>query len=552
MKILIIDDDAGLRKSLSLILGDAGYEVLQAEDGEQGLATAHEQSPDIILCDVRMPKLGGLEFLEAYREAGGHALILVMTAYGGLDLAMEAMKKGAYDYIPKPFGSDDVLLIVRKAEEREQLRREVGRLRQEVRADARFGEIVVGSPAMRQAMEVVRKVAPYDSSVLISGASGTGKELVARMLHRESSRADAAFLPVNCGGVPEQLLESEFFGFVRGAFTGADRDKAGLFEAADGGTLFLDEVGELPGSLQAKLLRGLQEGEVRRVGATETTQVDVRIISATNRDLEDAVEKGEFRKDLYYRLAVVPIHLPQLRSRREEIPQLAVHLLERHCSRLGVSVEGIEPNAMEILLAYAWPGNIRELENVLERALVLTDGDSISVKDLPEGVRRPAPDHAGIAVDGDDLSVKKHGARLERHLIQLALDRTGGNKTHVARLEQLIPAQEEVAALLDDIQARARLVDVDVIGLVPEPTAPAGPYNRTGYSMTVVGEYHSVARFLTEIASLSRIVNPVQVDVQVMAAPPANSDWVSPVQAQFRIETYVLPDNVALAPAEIG
>lgn len=439
MKILIIDDDAGLRKSLTLILSDAGYDVVQAEDGEQGLATAREQVPDMILCDVRMPKLGGLEFLEAYREEGGHALILVMTAYGGLDLAMEAMKKGAYDYIPKPFGSDDVLLIVRKAEEREQLRREVGRLRREVRADARFGEIVVGSPAMRRAMEVVQKVAPYDSSVLITGASGTGKELVARMLHRESSRADGPFIAVNCGGVPEQLLESEFFGYVRGAFTGADRDKEGLFEAADGGTLFLDEVGELPGALQVKLLRALQEGEVRRIGSTATTTVDVRVICATNRDLEDAVEQGDFRKDLFYRLAVVPIHLPPLAARREEVPQLANHLLERHSSRLGVDVSSIVPEAMEVLLGYSWPGNIRELENVLERALVLTDSESIGVDDLPEAVRRPAPDTPGIGIDGDDLSVKKHGAKLERHLIQLALDRTGGNKTQAADLLELSP-----------------------------------------------------------------------------------------------------------------
>ena len=439
VKILIIDDDAGLRKSLTLILGDAGYDVVQAEDGEQGLATAREQSPDIILCDVRMPKLDGLQFLEAYREDGGSALVLVMTAYGGLDLAMEAMKKGAYDYIPKPFGSDDVLLIVRKAEEREQLRQEVGRLRREVRADARFGEIVVGSPAMRKAMEVAQKVAPYDSPVLITGSSGTGKELVARMLHRESSRADKSFIPVNCGGVPEQLLESEFFGFVRGAFTGADRDKEGLFEAADGGTLFLDEVGELPGALQVKLLRALQEGEVRRIGATATTSVDVRVISATNRDLEEAVEEGDFRKDLYYRLAVVPIHLPTLQARKEEIPQLAQHLLERHSARLGVKVEGIEPDAMEVLLEYPWPGNIRELENVLERALVLTEGDTISVDDLPEAVRRPAPDTPGIGLDTDDLSVKKHGARLEKHLIELALDRTGGNKTQAADLLELSP-----------------------------------------------------------------------------------------------------------------
>jgi two-component system response regulator AtoC len=386
-----------------------------------------------------MPKLGGVEFLDAYRTRGGDALVLVMTAYGSFDLAMEAMKKGAYDYIPKPFGADDVLLVVRKAEEREQLRREVGRLRQEVRADARFGELVVGSPAMRRAVEIVQKVAPHDSPVLITGASGTGKELIARMLHRESNRAEAAFVPVNCGGVPEQLLESEFFGFVKGAFTGADRDRPGLFEAADGGTLFLDEVGELPGALQVKLLRALQEGEVRRIGSNETKRVDVRVISATNQDLEAAVESGDFRKDFYYRLAVVPVHLPPLRSRQEEIPQLTMHLLERHSKRLHVDVEGIEPEAMEILLTYAWPGNIRELENVIERALVLTDDKVISVDDLPEAVRRPAPEGPTMAVDGDDLSVKRHGARLERHLIQLALDRTGGNKTQAAELLELSP-----------------------------------------------------------------------------------------------------------------
>jgi two-component system response regulator AtoC len=259
------------------------------------------------------------------------------------------------------------------------------------------------------------------------------------MLHRESSRANGAFVPVNCGGVPEQLLESEFFGFVKGAFTGADRDKEGLFEAADGGTLFLDEVGELPGALQVKLLRALQEGEVRRIGATDTKRVDVRVISATNMDLEEAVERGTFRKDLYYRLAVVPVHLPQLRARREEIPQLAAHLLERHAGRLRVPVESIAPEAMEALLAYPWPGNIRELENVIERALVLTDGSVISVDDLPEAVRRPAPEGTTLPADGDDLSVKRHGARLERHLIQLALDRTGGNKTAAAELLELSP-----------------------------------------------------------------------------------------------------------------
>ncbi len=439
MRILIIDDDAGLRKSLGMILGDAGYVVLHAEDGEVGLQLALEKLPDIILCDVRMPKVGGLEFLDQYREAGGDALVLVMTAYGSLELAVEAMKKGAYDYLPKPFGSDEVLLTVRKAEEREQLRREVGRLRGEVLADRRFSEIVVGSPAMRQALSVVEKVARHDSSVLLSGASGTGKELVARLLHRESSRADSPFIAVNCGGIPEQLLESEFFGYLRGAFTGAERDKAGLFEAAHGGTMFLDEVGELPGSLQVKLLRALQEGEVRRLGSTETRRVDVRIISASNRDLEEAVESGDFRDDLYYRLAVVPIHLPQLKNRKEEIPELVVHLLERLAGRLSVEVEGVEPDAMQVLLGYSWPGNVRELENVLERALVLTETPLITLQDLPEAVRRPSPQGPGIAVDGDDLSVKRHSARLEKYLIERALDRTGGNKTQAAELLELSP-----------------------------------------------------------------------------------------------------------------
>lgn len=440
MKILIIDDDAGLRKSLSLILADAGYEVVLAEDGEAGLTVAEEQQPDIIMCDVRMPRLDGLGFLERYREEGGDALVLVMTAYGSLELAVEAMKRGAYDYLPKPFGADEALLTVRKAEEREHLRKEVGRLRREVQLDRRFGEIVAGSEAMRKALLVVEKVARHSSPVLLTGASGTGKELVARLIHRESPRGEGPFVPVNCGGIPEQLLESEFFGYVRGAFTGADRDKEGLFEAAEGGTLFLDEVGDLPPSLQVKLLRALQEGEVRRLGSTETRRVSVRIISATNRDLESAVEEGDFREDLYYRLAVVPIHLPQLRTRREEIPELARHLLERHAERLGVTeIEGIHPEAMEVLLAHAWPGNIRELENVLERALVLAEGPLIEVGDLPESVRRPAPETPGIQADTDDLSVKRHGARLEKHLIQLALDRTGGNKTQAADLLDLSP-----------------------------------------------------------------------------------------------------------------
>jgi two-component system, NtrC family, response regulator AtoC len=439
MRILVIDDDAGLRKSVALILNDAGYEVLTASDGEEGLAVAQQSPPDLILCDVRMPKLDGLEFLDRHRQAGLESLVLIMTAYGSLDLAVQAMKRGAYDYLAKPFGADEVLLTVRKAEERERLRREVGRLREEVRADMRFGEIVARSSAMTRALELARKVARHDSPVLVTGASGTGKELVARLIHREGDRATGPFVPVNCGAIPETLLESEFFGVMRGAFTGADRDRAGLFEAAEGGTLFLDEVAELPVQLQVKLLRALQEREVRRVGGTETKPVNVRVIAATNRDLGEAVAGGTFREDLYYRLAVVPIHLPPLSDRSEEIPDLARHLLERHSRRLGVHVQGIEPDAMQVLLAYTWPGNIRELENVLERALVVTEGPRVTLADLPEAVRVPSPTGVVGRFRDDDLSVKRQTAELERFLIQRALERSGGNRTVAAEMLELSP-----------------------------------------------------------------------------------------------------------------
>ena len=439
MKVLVIDDDAGLRKSVTLILEDEGYEVVTASDGREGLRRVEDEEPDLILCDVRMPEMTGMEFLEAYQEGGGGGLIIVMTAYGSLDLAVEAMKTGAYDYLPKPFGADEVLLTIKKAEEREELRREVGRLRSEVRADRRFGEIVARSPEMVEALEVANKVAAHPSPVLLTGASGTGKELVARLIHRESPRADAPFVPVNCGAIPENLLESEFFGYVKGAFSGAEEDKAGLFEAADGGTLFLDEVAELPPSLQVKLLRVLQEGEVRRVGSTETRMVDVRIVAASNKDLEQAVEAGEFRDDLYYRLAVVPIHLPTLRSRTEEIPELVQHLLERHAERLDVEVEGVDRDAMEILLEYPWPGNIRELENVLERAIVLSDDGRVEAEDLPLHVREPDLPELGEETADDDLSVKRRSAELERRLIQRALQRTGGNRTRAAELLDLSP-----------------------------------------------------------------------------------------------------------------
>lgn len=438
MKILVIDDDQGLRRSLSLILDEGGHGVVVAANGADGLAVAKNEKPDLILCDVRMPQMDGLEFLERYRQEEGGALVIMMTAYGGIDLAVKAMVAGAYDYIPKPFGADEILLTIRKAEEREHLRAEVGRLRAEVRAERRVGDIIARSPGMIRALEVAGKVAPHRSPVLLTGESGTGKELMARHIHRESDRADRPFVPVNCGAIPETLLESEFFGYMRGAFTGADRDKAGLFEAAEGGTLFLDEVGELPTSLQVKLLRALQDGEVRRLGGTETTTVNVRIVAATNRDLEAAVHAGDFRQDLYYRLAVIPIHLPPLRERTEAIPDLTHHLLERLRERLNLKVESVSPGAMKALLAYAWPGNIRELENVLEQAVVLSEGDTLDEDSLSDRLRG-----ADVVIEpgyaSDDLSVKRRGAELERRLIKRALERTGGNRSKAAGLLELSP-----------------------------------------------------------------------------------------------------------------
>jgi two-component system response regulator AtoC len=437
MIVLIIDDEPGLRQTVSLILAEEGYQVHTASDGEEGLAKAADLDPDIILCDVRMPRVTGIEFLDRYRTAGGRAMVIVMTAYGSIDLAIDAMKKGAYDYLPKPFGPDQLVLTLKKAEERESLRREVTRLREEVSITRRYHDIIAKAPAMTRALEVALKVAPHPSAVLITGESGTGKELVARLIHNESKRKEGAFVPLNCGAIPENLLESELFGYMRGAFTSADREKPGLFEVASGGTIFLDEIGEMAPTLQVKLLRVLQDGQVRRVGDTRNRDVDVRLISATNKNLEEEVQNGTFRKDLFYRLAVVPIHLVPLRQRREEIPLLVKHFVEQNNRRLKTKVTGVDPEAMQHMLDYSWPGNVRELENSIERALVLSESARLMPTDLPAHITSPVNVMDGVSLPDDELSVKKHGAVLEKRLIRLALERTGGNKTRAADLLEL-------------------------------------------------------------------------------------------------------------------
>jgi two-component system response regulator AtoC len=391
-----------------------------------------------------MPGIDGLGFLDSYRSSGGSAPVIVMTAYGGVDLAVEAVRRGAADFLAKPFGSAELLLCLRKVEEREKLKEEVGRLRAEVRAERRYDEIVARSPGMIQLLETARRVARHTTSVLIVGPTGTGKELLARLIHQESGRASAGFLPVNCGAIPDGLIESEFFGYVKGAFSGAEKNREGLFEAAHGGTLCLDEIGDLPEQLQVKLLRVLQEGEVRRLGETESRKVDVRVIAATNRDLEADVEAGRFRSDLYYRIAIVTLALPPLAERPEDLPHLVMHLLTLQAERLGVPAPVVEPRAMEALLEYPWPGNIRELENVLERALILLSGPRIRREDL--GLPN-ASSVAGVSGGGGvggstggpetDLSVKRRGTQLERELIREALVRTGGHRGKAAQLLEL-------------------------------------------------------------------------------------------------------------------
>ncbi len=439
MKILVVDDDAGLRRTASLILESEGYDIATAADGAEALDRAEEWSPDLILCDVRMPGVDGLEFLERYRQSGGTARTLVMTAYGSQDLAVEAIRKGAYDYVDKPFSPEALLLRVRIAEEQGKKDSEIRRLRKEVRVEKRRGDIVVASAGMKAAVELAERVAPHPTTVLVTGESGTGKELVARLIHQASARATGPFVPVNCGAIPENLLESELFGHVKGAFTGASRDRAGLFEEAEGGTLLLDEIGELPAPLQVKLLRALQEGEVRRVGESRPRKLDVRIVAATARDLETDVQENAFRSDLYYRINVVRIHLPPLRHRVEDVPVLLHHFLDLYNESLGLAVEGFDPEAVKALAGYSWPGNIRELENVVERAMVLSEGQTIGLDDLPDIVRDPKSllKSGGGSLSSDELSVKKRTWELEKHLIGRALEVTGGNRTRAAELLDL-------------------------------------------------------------------------------------------------------------------
>ena len=416
------------------------------KNGREALNCLEKSIYDTVLCDIRMPVMDGITFLKVARGrgsgVGGEATIIMMSAYGTIDDAIEAMRLGAYDYISKPFKSDEVILTIRKAEERERLRRENRELREVVKKDFGVTGIITKNDEMVKMLATVKKVADYKTTVLITGESGTGKELIARALHYNGGRGSKAFVAVNCGAIPENLLESEFFGHVKGAFTDAVRNKKGLFEEAEGGTLFLDEIGELPFHLQVKLLRVLQEEEVMRIGDTKPIRVSVRIVAATVKDLAREVREGRFREDLFYRLNVLPIHLPPLRERPEDIPALSSHFLGKYKEKHGIKVGSVSPEALKQLMDYTWPGNVRELENAIERSVLLSEGENITVSALPPAVRGKvvsASPGTGLktGISADNLSIKKASRAMEEELIKRALEKSHANRTHAAELLEL-------------------------------------------------------------------------------------------------------------------
>ncbi|MDD2737256.1 MAG: sigma-54 dependent transcriptional regulator [Desulfuromonadaceae bacterium] len=431
-KILVIDDDASLRRVIEYNLQDAGYQVLSAANGEEGVVLFAEEAPALVISDMKMPGMDGMQVLKAIKARSPEALVIMITAFGTVDVAVDAMKAGAYDYITKPFNRDELRLTVAKALQFSGLTVENRRLKDELADKADYRTIVGSSKGMDRVFEIVRKVADTEASVLITGESGTGKELVARSIHHHSGRCNAPFVAINCAAIPRDLLESELFGHVRGAFTGAIKDKTGKFQLADGGTLFLDEVGELPLELQPKLLRALQEKVIEPVGGTKEQRLDVRIVAATNLDMDKALADATFREDLYYRLAVIPIHLPSLRERREDIALL----LRYFCGKYGAGSVVFDNDATAALNSYRWPGNVRELENLVERLLIMRSGETITIDDLPDKVLQGGMVSCSSINSGKVVNLPDGGyslEQLEREVVTEALERTGWNQTAAAK-----------------------------------------------------------------------------------------------------------------------
>jgi nitrogen regulation protein NR(I) len=435
--ILMVDDERPIRRILTVLLQERRHRVTEAGSGEEALALLPEAKPDLVLLDLKLPGMDGLETLRRLRALAPRLDVIMMTAHGSIATAVEAMRRGAFDYVAKPFDNDELMMIIDRALEMRRLSSEVELLRHELETRYGFQEIVGTSREIQEVFRMMAKVVRVDVTVLITGESGTGKELVARAIHRRSARAQGPFVPVNCSAIPQTLVESEFFGHEKGAFTDARESRPGKFEQADGGTLFLDEVGDLALEAQAKLLRALQERQIHRVGARAPRAVDVRVVAATNKDLEKEAREGRFREDLYWRLNVVHIRLPSLRERRSDLPVLIDHFLDRFNRELGLSVSSIAPEARQLLGDYDWPGNVRELENTICRAMILCDGDTLTAADLPGRVRGESRNEG--AAPESDLShltlgeaVAQATERLEKMMILARLSEHRGSRTATA------------------------------------------------------------------------------------------------------------------------
>lgn len=434
--ILVADDDVVARELLAEALRKEGYHVEAFASGEAVIARGRQGRVDLVLTDIRMGAVDGLTVLREFKRVSPNTAVVVLTAFGSLEGAIEAIKQGAYDYLAKPFKKEDIKLVVKRSLDHCRLLQENARFREELKSKDKWSPLVGSSTAMLEVYKLVARVAESKSTVLLQGESGTGKELIARAIHTNGSRRDKPFIPVNCGALPDTLLESEMFGYEKGAFTGAAGTKVGLFESANGGTLFLDEIGELGQALQVKLLRVMQDQEVRRVGGTTSTRVDVRIIAATNRDLEQLVKEGKFRDDLFYRLKVVPITLPSLADRREDIPMLVHHFLQKCAAGTDHAVRGVLPETMALLTKYRWPGNVRELENAIERAVSLSHGPLLTPEDLPEVIRESATMEADTRLSKidqlDEVCLTLEEVE-KRHLTRV-LKETKGNKVKAAKI----------------------------------------------------------------------------------------------------------------------
>jgi len=430
--IVVVDDDREMANVLCDVLREAGYNALGAHSGAEALSVFKRELPDLLISDLRMSGMGGLQLQLEVKRVAPDVPLIIITAFGSIQSAVESMKVGAFDYITKPFGNDELLLAVSRALENRQLRKEIKRLRGELAHSYGLSNIVTTDPRMLVVLDRLRQVADSGASVLITGESGTGKDLLARALHFESRRCDGPFVPINCAAVPESLIESELFGYVRGAFTDARQSKTGLFQAARGGTLFLDEIGEMPMLLQAKLLRVIEDKRVRPLGATDELPIDVRIVAATNGDLESIIAQGKFRSDLYYRLATFTLELPPLRERSQDIPLLAKHFVARACAETSKPVPELEPHAMACLMRYQWPGNVRELQNAIHSAVILCRGSKLGVDDLPPKVGDGEKTPADIAKGAQSRNLTLD--EMEREYVRLVLASVAGNKTEAAAM----------------------------------------------------------------------------------------------------------------------